>query len=101
MKEISKNNLIKLYIDEANNGEENKLLVFQVKCKGEAAKVYQDIKKKVKRVRVAYFQNGLVGGISTRITEHESRVLYGKFIELKELNKDFTQEFIEEFNELE
>jgi Ni,Fe-hydrogenase I large subunit len=87
MKEISKNNLIKLYIDEANNGEENKLLVFQVKNTDEAGKVYQDIKKKVKRIRVAYFQNGLVGGISIRINQRDADIFYNRYIELKEVNE--------------
>lgn len=91
MKEISKNNLIKLYIDEANSGEENKLLVFQVKNADEAGKVYQDIKKKVKRIRVAYFQNGLVGGISMRINEHDADIFNKRYMELKEVNKEANQ----------
>lgn len=86
MKEVSKNNLIKLYIDEANNGEENKLLVFQVNDMLEAAKVYLSIDVKVKKIRAAYFQNGLVKGISTKITKHDADRLYMKYLELKEIN---------------
>jgi hypothetical protein len=90
MKEISKNNLIKLYIDEANNGEENKLLVFQVNDMLEAAKVYLSIKPKAKKIRAAYFQNGLVGGISTKITERDADRFYKMYLELKNANKHST-----------
>jgi hypothetical protein len=91
MKEISKNNLIKLYIDEASGGSENKLLVFQVNNCGEAGKVYLNIKSKVKRIRAAYFQYGLVNGISRRITETDAEFWNNKRLELEKVNKKINE----------
>lgn len=87
MKEISTNNLVKLYVDEANGGEENKLLIFQVKDMFEAAKVYKAIKSKVKKIRVAYFQNGLMRGVSIKITEEKAYKLHEMDLELKEAER--------------
>lgn len=87
MKKISKKNLLKLYVDEANGGGENKLLSFQVKNMLDAARVYYIIKGKVKKIRVAYFQNGLANGIATRMTERKANQLYKMYLELEAVNK--------------
>lgn len=76
-----------MYVDEANGGRENVLLSFQVKDTLEAAKVYQVIKGKVKKIRTAYFQNGLMCGISTRMTESDAKRFYKMYLELKAVNE--------------
>lgn len=87
MKKISRKNLLKLYVDEANGGRENILLFFQVKDVLDAARLYYVIKKKVKKIRIAYFQNGLVNGISKRMTESDANRFYKMYLELKAANE--------------
>lgn len=87
MGNVSKKNLFKLYVDEGFGGNENKFLSFQVKDMLEAGKVYLAINKKVRKIKAAYFQNGLINGISTRITEEKASKLNEMYLELKEANK--------------
>jgi hypothetical protein len=87
MEQAKQQNLIKLYIDEKDNGKKNKLLVFKVKDMTEAGRVYMKLKPKVKTIRAAYFQNYLVGNRSFLITPDKAESLAVMWEELREVNK--------------